>query len=246
MAIYNKGKTMKKKAFTLTELIVVVCCIAFLAALASPLLAQAQGNSRTAQCQKNLKALGEFMLSYTDDNDSVTPDSYYDKKLCLVFRPLNYTRIGTKNRFGISTLTYDYMDKPDILTCPEDTGGPAFAEAYRKWRTAPEPYNASSMAMMSYGITYPRKNGSGNFALAADNWNHKKRSHLDKTYNTVFADGSVRSRVDENFLVVRESGEYIYDVIFIMGIVMAPEYETIKDRMSGSYKSAEPTCLYKL
>lgn len=237
---------MKRKRFTFTELIVVICCIGILAILVLPAWSQAQGNSKTMQCQKNLKSLGEFMLSYADENDAVTPDPYYDKKQCLVFRPINYTRLGTVNRFGISVIAYDYMENPDILVCPEDAGGPAFAEAYRKWRSAPEPYNVSSMAMMSYGITYPRKITTENFALAADNWYDKKCNHLDKTYNTVFSDGSAKARTDEDFLSTRPSGESIYDVLFVMGIVLSPEYDTIKNRNGGDNKRAIPTCLYQL
>mgnify|MGYP001548207113 CR=1 FL=1 len=64
---------MKRRAFTLIEMLVVVAIIAVLAAILFPVFARARENARRASCQSNLKqiALGIFM--YAQDYDERMP-----------------------------------------------------------------------------------------------------------------------------------------------------------------------------
>ncbi|MDD2710301.1 MAG: GntR family transcriptional regulator [Verrucomicrobiae bacterium] len=60
-------------AFTLTELLVVLCVIFMLAAFLLPALKRARGMARQIQCLNNLKQLSISCLEYAQDNDDNLP-----------------------------------------------------------------------------------------------------------------------------------------------------------------------------
>src|SRR4051794_22434532 len=62
-----------RRGFTLVELLVVCVIVALLAALLFPVFAQARGMARRAQCQSNLRQIGQAVLMYVQDNDEGMP-----------------------------------------------------------------------------------------------------------------------------------------------------------------------------
>jgi len=64
---------MKKRGFTLIEMLVVVGILAVLAAVLFPVFASVRENGRRAACQSNLKQIGLAMQQYLQDNDHRYP-----------------------------------------------------------------------------------------------------------------------------------------------------------------------------
>ena len=67
---------MKKRFFTLVELLIVVAIIAILAAMLLPALQKARMTASKAKCINNLKQLGAVMESYAGDNQDWYPEYY--------------------------------------------------------------------------------------------------------------------------------------------------------------------------
>ena len=59
---------MKRRAFTLVELIVVISIIALLIALLLPALSTAKQAALSVQCESNLRSLGQMSMEYSDAN----------------------------------------------------------------------------------------------------------------------------------------------------------------------------------
>lgn len=60
---------MKKQAFTLIELLIVVAIIAILAAIAVPNFLEAQVRSKVSRCQADMRSLATALESYVIDNN---------------------------------------------------------------------------------------------------------------------------------------------------------------------------------
>jgi prepilin-type N-terminal cleavage/methylation domain-containing protein len=64
---------MRKKAFTLTELLVVISVISLLMAVLMPALARARQQGKTVLCLGNLRQMMITALMYTNSNNDYFP-----------------------------------------------------------------------------------------------------------------------------------------------------------------------------
>jgi prepilin-type N-terminal cleavage/methylation domain-containing protein/prepilin-type processing-associated H-X9-DG protein len=64
---------MKRRAFTLVELLVVISIIAILIALLLPALARAKQQALTVQCAANLRSIGQSLYEYTNTYEDSIP-----------------------------------------------------------------------------------------------------------------------------------------------------------------------------
>jgi prepilin-type N-terminal cleavage/methylation domain-containing protein/prepilin-type processing-associated H-X9-DG protein len=74
----SKENFMKKSAFTLIELLIVIAIIAILAAILFPVFARARENARRSSCQSNLKQIGLGIMQYSQDYDEKMVSSRND------------------------------------------------------------------------------------------------------------------------------------------------------------------------
>ena len=93
-------KNVKKRGFSLIELLITIAVIAILTGLLLPALNAAREKGRGIACMGNLKQIGMFLLAYADDNDSWGPQ-YYDRNFLFGG--------GTIVQFWQDRLMYYYM-----------------------------------------------------------------------------------------------------------------------------------------
>jgi len=70
----NPG-SIRKNAFTLIEMLVVVAIIAILFALLFPVLSKAKASARRTTCLNNLRQINLGTRMYCDDSNDATPGS---------------------------------------------------------------------------------------------------------------------------------------------------------------------------
>ncbi len=248
--MFKMKRTLKLvfRKFTLIELLVVIAIIAILAALLLPALSKARFKAHIAACTSNLKNIGAMIQMYADSSNGITPDQVVesgtgaDRDLtatCFVLLGAK-TRAGA-NRCGQSELLFSYIKTSKLLSCPmAKKVNEEFESAFERVKTGE--VNRVDDKRCSYTFSFPRhisRNPQG--ALVSDTWIYKNNYHGDLSLGTAFCDGSVRLRRD-NYLAFNSYGCGLRSVLWIMGVLLAPNYDAVYQH--GTWSDARPTCSY--
>lgn len=100
---------MKRRGFTLVEVLIVLAVIAALAGIGIPLARSALAKSREASCLNKLRSLGVALESYLQDNSQMLPT-------------LAESRTSkTEDVAALDTVLLPYLETPDAFNCPADS-----------------------------------------------------------------------------------------------------------------------------
>lgn len=133
---------MRKAAFTLVEVLIVIAIILVITGIALPALAAARRRSFLAVDTANLKSLGQAIALYHEDSDTQLPqfETLIESKLIsesTLCSPLDQTKLGITNEYRkftevkTSRFRNSYLSVQDIagLTVPKilDSNASGFA-----------------------------------------------------------------------------------------------------------------------
>lgn len=94
---------LRRRAFTLIELLIVIAIIALLAAILFPVYGRVRENARRSSCQSNQKQVGLSIKQYLQDNDEKFPLSAVSSA-----------------PYGWADAIQPYLKNTQVLHCPSD------------------------------------------------------------------------------------------------------------------------------
>lgn len=111
MFTFTNQKSLRRNAFTLIEILVVVAILAILAAILFPVFARSRENARRSSCQSNLKQIGLGVLQYTQDFDEHYPP----------FHNHVFTSVPSGGERNWAQMIYPYVKSTQLFKCPSNS-----------------------------------------------------------------------------------------------------------------------------
>lgn len=203
---------MTRRAFTLTEILVVLGILALLAALAFPVFNSVRRRSYQASCASNLKQLGLAVSLYTQDYDGLFPRGGDPTDLNTDAWHTAADGIYEWQADQLPPLTYvlqPYIKNRKTWHCPADTG-------FDIGDMSGEPLDARPSSYERFGMSYyyrteltlkrkkdlvawdnqtpPQEHGTSEINVLSDghgSWHGANEPWSARRYNVLMADGRV-------------------------------------------------------
>lgn len=168
---------MRRRGFTLVDLLIVLAVIALAMGILMPTLAHRRHLAFRTTCANNLAAIGKEMIIYAGDNKDEFPRA---GTLTAAWGPVVWNAANRNAAYGITTadntggnasitaslfLLIKYESTPGLFVCPGDvgttewvlgneTGTPRPAKTYDCWDFGAKPQSKVSYAYhMPFGTT---------------------------------------------------------------------------------------------
>jgi prepilin-type N-terminal cleavage/methylation domain-containing protein/prepilin-type processing-associated H-X9-DG protein len=172
--------TMKRRAFTLIELMVVMAIVGILVALLLPTVARTKETGRSAVCLQYLHQIGLGLQAYVSDNQNLLP-RMYDK-------PTNNTPAPGP---AINTVLLPSIGNANVFHCPSDNKRLfELTGCSYSWNSVLNGQDADHLQMLTNG--YPLHE----IFLVLD----KEKFHLargqKRAVNYLYADGHIKNLME--------------------------------------------------
>lgn len=220
---------MKRRGFTLIEVLIVIAIIAVLATILFPVFASVRERGRRTSCLSNLRQLGLAISLYSQDADDVYPNGGSPVDLHTGFWQGVYGGDywpQVKHMPPLQQVMVPYIQSKDIWHCPSDSGYAvqnswpidAHGSSYNTFGTS---YNYATMLALEHETTtqlvgYDRsapysQHGSAEILILGDcsgSW-HGDTDAPDWRYNVLMGDGHAANLSNGAFL---KASDFDYDM----------------------------------